>query len=101
GLNANKVNFISLTPGTTFDLRSATGVSEERALLLRLLEDLVSRPRGLHNLLQVSAGVDSWNRTVDNLDLEGVDERIIERFHRDVRNDKDLFQELERVCEMF
>ncbi|MGO9957515.1 MAG: hypothetical protein ACLP50_16355 [Solirubrobacteraceae bacterium] len=101
GLNANKVNFISLTPGTTFDLRSATGVSEERALLLRLLEDLVSRPRGLHNLLQVSAGVDSWNRTVDNLDLEGVDERIIERFHRDVRNDKNLFQELERVCEMF
>jgi hypothetical protein len=27
GLDANKVNFISLTPGTTFDLRSTTGVS--------------------------------------------------------------------------
>jgi hypothetical protein len=67
GLDANKVNFISLTPGTTFDLRSATGVREERALLLRLLEDLVSRPRGLHNLLQVSAGVDGWNRAVDTL----------------------------------
>lgn len=33
GLDANKVNFISLTPGTTFDLRSSTGVIEERALL--------------------------------------------------------------------
>jgi hypothetical protein len=49
-----KINFISLTPGTTFDLRSATGVGQERAFLLRLLEDLVSRSRGLHNLIQVS-----------------------------------------------
>src|SRR3546814_4887330 len=32
GLDANKVNFISLTPGTTFDLRSTTGVTQERAL---------------------------------------------------------------------
>lgn len=37
-LTANKVNFISLTPGTTFNLRSTTGVVEERALLHRLLE---------------------------------------------------------------
>lgn len=27
GLDANKVNFISLTPGTTFDLKSTTGVT--------------------------------------------------------------------------
>jgi hypothetical protein len=54
GLDANKVNFISLTPGTTFDLRSATGVTQERALLCHLLRDLVTRPRGLHNLLQVT-----------------------------------------------
>ena len=64
-LDANKVNFISLTPGTTFNLRSATGVTQERALLLRMLEDLVSRPRGLHNLLQVTSGADGWNRAVD------------------------------------
>jgi hypothetical protein len=101
GLDANKVNFISLTPGTTFDLRSATGVTQERALLCHLLRDLVTRPRGLHNLLQVTAGVDGWNRAVDNLTLEGVDKRIIERFRRDVQADRDLFEELERVCELF
>lgn len=101
GLDANKVNFISLTPGTTFDLRSATGVTQERALLCHLLRDLVARPRGLHNLLQVTAGVDGWNRAVDSLTLEGVDKRIIERFRRDVRADRDLFEELERVCELF
>jgi hypothetical protein len=101
GLDANKVNFISLTPGTTFDLRSATGVIQERALLFHLLRDLVARPRGLHNLLQVTAGVEGWNRAVDNLTLEGIDRRIIERFRRDVQADRDLFEELERVCELF
>jgi hypothetical protein len=101
GLDANKVNFISLTPGTTFDLRSATGVTQERALLCHLLYDLVSRPRGLHNLLQVTAGIDGWNRAVNNLTLEGVDKRIIERFRRDVQADRDLFVELDRVCELF
>lgn len=101
GLDANKVNFISLTPGTTFDLRSATGVTLERALLHHLLHDLVSCPRGLHNLLQVTAGIDGWNRAVETLTLEGVDRRIIERFRRDVQADRDLFEELERVCELF
>lgn len=101
GLDANKVNFISLTPGTTFDLRSATGVTQERALLRHLLWDLVSRPRGLHNFLQVTAGADAWNRAVECLDLEGIDTCIIERFRRDVQADSDLFQELECVCEMF
>ena len=101
GLDTNKVNFISLTPGTTFDLRSATGVTQERALLWHLLHGLVSRPRGLQNLLQVTAGVDRWNRAIDNLTLEGVDQRIIDRFHRDVQADRGLFEELERICELF
>ena len=101
GLDANRVNFISLTPGTTFDLRSATGVTQERALLFHLLRELVLRPRGLHNLLQVAAGIDGWNRTVDTLTLEGVDKRIIERFRRDVQADLELFEELERVSELF
>lgn len=101
GLDANKVNFISLTPGTTFDLRSATGVTRERALLFHLLRNLVMRPRGLYNLLQVSAGIEGWNHAVGSLTLEGVDKRIIERFRREVQTDRDLFEELERVCELF
>jgi hypothetical protein len=51
--------------------------------------------------LQVTAGIDGWNRAVDNLILEGVDGRIIERFRSDVQADCGLFKELERVCELF
>ena len=101
GLDSNKVNFISLTPGTTFNLRSRTGVTRERVLLRRLLEDCVSRPRGLHNVLQVTAGVDRWNSAVRDLTLEGVDQRIIARFRRDVESDAVLFEELEAVCDLF
>ena len=101
GLDSNKVNFISLTPGTTFDLRSRTGVKQERALLRRLLEECVSRPRGLHNLLQVTAGADRWNDAVRDLTLEGVDQRIIARFRDDVESDEELREELEAVCELF
>ena len=101
GLDTSKVNFISLTPGTTFDLRSRTGVKQERALLLRLLEDCVSRPRGLRNLLQVTASVYGWNEAVRDLTLEGVDQRIIARFREDVESDEDLRDELEAVCNLF
>ena len=101
GLGSNKVNFISLTPRTTFDLRSRTGVKQERALLRRLLEVRVSRPRGLHNLLQVTAGVDGWNDAVRDLTLEGVDQRIIARFRQDVEADVGLLEELEAVCDLF
>jgi superfamily II DNA or RNA helicase len=36
-LEKNDLNFISFTPGTTFDLKSTLGVKEERALLYHLL----------------------------------------------------------------
>ena len=44
-----------------------------------------------------TAGTAPWTIST----LEGVDKRIIERFRRDVQADRDLFEELERVCELF
>jgi hypothetical protein len=101
GLDSNKVNFISLTPGTTFDLKSTTGVTQERAFLYRMLESQVPRARGLHNLLQVNAGVDNWNRAIADLTLDGIDQRIIDRFVRSVGSDQALSEELNAVCELF
>lgn len=100
-LEENKVNFISLTPGTTFDLRSATGVVQERALLFHLLQPLVPHRRGLHNLLQVTASPDGWNREVNSLMLEGIDTQIIGRFRREVRADTALFEDLKYLCTRF
>lgn len=101
GLDSNKVNFFSLTPGTTFDLRSSTGITEERAFLWHLLKDLVSHPRGLYNLLQATAGYERWSQWAENFQLDAIDPRLIERFRRDVSADSALFEELERVSELF
>jgi len=101
-LSANKVNFISLTPGTTFDLRSSTGVAEERALLFHLLQSMVSSSRGLQNLLQVDVGAERWeNRIKRDVSLIGVDQSLIERFRKDVTDDQALTAQLANTVEQF
>ena len=59
-LTDSKLNFVSFTPGTSFNLRSSGGRAQERVLLYYLLEDRVSRRTGLMNLLQMGAGKDNW-----------------------------------------
>lgn len=101
-LSANKVNFISLTPGTTFDLRSSTGVAEERALLFHLLKPLVGSPRGLQNLLQVDVGAERWEGWIKrDVSLKGVDAALIDRFRRDVGADAALSTDLDDAVELF
>lgn len=51
-LRHNKVNFISLTPGPTFDLKSSGGWARERALILRLLDGRLAHPKGAVRLFQ-------------------------------------------------
>ncbi len=101
-LSANKVNFISLTPGTTFDLRSSTGVAEERALLFHLLLPLVSSPRALQDLLQVDVGAKRWESWINrDISLKGVDAALIDRFRRDIGADDALASAMAEVADHF
>jgi hypothetical protein len=65
-LKNNRLNFVSFTPGTTFDLRSKTGTQRERALLYWLLRDVWdlngSAPR---NLLRDWVGAERFQRKLD------------------------------------
>tara|TARA_R110002072_G_scaffold91255_6_gene203546 strand:+ start:488 stop:3625 length:3138 start_codon:yes stop_codon:yes gene_type:complete len=101
GLSRNKVNFISLTPGTTFDLRSSTGVMEERALLFHLLRKDVEPPTGLRNLLQVHAGPEGWGNSVRNISLKGIDKGLIENFRAAVTANSQVMAELSDLCVQF
>ena len=102
GLGRNKVNFISLTPGTTFNLRSSTGISRERALLFHLLKEMVEPRQGLCNLLQVGAGVDSWRRIVEQVrgDFGKVDRKLIDDFRAEC-TDRILLDGLAELCSLF
>ena len=52
GLADSKVNFVSFTPGTSFDMGRSSGQARERELLFHLLAPQVERRTALMNLLQ-------------------------------------------------
>ena len=65
-LKRNRLNFISFTPGTSFDLKSSMGTVEERALLYWLLDGAWNlKGSGPYNLLQGYASRDRFRRAVD------------------------------------
>jgi hypothetical protein len=61
-LEKNKLNFISFTPGTSFDLRSQGGIKRERALLYHILRDEwdMGRRKKHMAVFQCGAGKDTW-----------------------------------------
>jgi hypothetical protein len=109
-LRKNKVNFISLTPGTAFDhARSRGGHADERAILYRILYDLPlaqnERRRrlrvGLLNILQATAGKDNWRAKAKNLPAEDLDTDLSKAFRRAVLEDAELYAALKEGCERF
>jgi len=109
-LQKNKVNFISLTPGTAFDhTRSRGGHMDERAIIYRMLLDLpwahgTLRKRyqnGLLNMLQATAGKDSWRYKVGESDTWGLDRDLAVEFREKVRQDQDLYSGLKECCWYF
>ncbi|MFC3053800.1 DEAD/DEAH box helicase [Kordiimonas pumila] len=109
-LRNNKVNFISLTPGTAFDhARSRGGHADERAILYRILYDLPlaqneRRKRlriGLLNILQATAGKKNWRVKVKNLPAPELDSDLSKAFRRAVLADAELYADLKEGCDRF
>lgn len=100
-LRANKVNFVSFTPGTTFDLKSRSGTMHERSVLFRMLakESWIDEP-GLLHLLQGPAGPESWKHCAYGWAYP-VDEAIAEAFRTSVREDAAFRALLADLCARF
>ena len=62
-----KVNFVSFTPGTSFNMGHSGGMAKERRVLFHLLDGLVEPRRGLMNLMQGAVTrTDWWRRVLDS-----------------------------------
>ena len=61
-----KFSLVSLTPGTSFDLKSKEGKYQERAILLMILRELgiADHTKKWVNLLRVEKGHDVWRRHI-------------------------------------
>ena len=90
GLAGSKLNFVSFTPGTSFNLGSSAGRGPEREVLFQLIDPLMGPRTALMNLLQ--GGIvkrDEWRRRLKN-DPRLIDGTIRKRFNAAFRERPDL-----------
>lgn len=101
-LSGREINFVSFTPGTSFDLKSRCGRMKERIVIFKMLEKagLGHHPRGLCNLLQDSVSRKNWDWSIDNWN-KPADCEIRKSFIGKIREDRDLRGDLKRLSERF
>lgn len=96
GLADSKLNFVSFTPGTSFNMGNSTGKSGERRVLFHLLDGVVEPRVGLMNFLQGQVGNKTrWrNRLQDKpLPLEaGIAKRFRQRLKASGRLQAELHE---------
>lgn len=88
-LTTKSINFVSFTPGTSFDLKSGTGLAKERALLYWLLhkEWDFQRKSSPLNIFQCTAGVDSFRNLVNRFhDYYQIDTTLAQVFIKKLRD---------------
>lgn len=98
-LKRHKVNFISFTPGTTFDQGNRTGRKDERHLIYQMLRKIPGlNMRGLRNVLQGAAG-DGWFEEAET-ELP-YDPELGGCYRSDVQKIHDLKSELYRLSDVY
>lgn len=111
-LKHRKLNFISFTPRTSLDTRSAMGISRERALLYWMLKEewSLGRRAGPKNVFQGTSGRDSFRHQLQRFDRAGIDKTLMRAFHRrlvehDRRERRDgrpgLRERFDELCQRF
>jgi len=91
-LKNNKLNFVSFTPGTSFDLRSQGGIASERVLLYHILKEAwgFGTIAGPKNLFQCGVLKDNWRRYLKNFDKRLVDKDLTEAFLESLEQDGEI-----------
>ena len=101
-LRHNRVNFISLTPGTTFDLKSSGGWARERALILQLLQDMLAAPEAAGRVFKGWSGEAGWRRERDWVASEArngkIDLEIASKFRQAVGSTPGLISRTDDLC---
>ena len=97
GLAEGKLNFISFTPSTSFNMGNAAGRASERIVLFRLLEPVIEQRIPLMNLLQGRiSNRDRWRNWIVN-DNSPIDETVAAGVERALELRQDLRTRLDDV----
>lgn len=100
-LRDRRLNFVSFTPGTSFDLKSTLGVAGERVLLYHLLRDVWKLSgNGPKNVLQGNAGAGGFRASIDRF-RETIDPQMAAAFQFEAKNDIALRRSFETLCDVY
>ena len=98
-IRKNRVNYVSLTPGTSFDPRSRDGKVKERALIHFLLKGRLSiSPAGLRRLLQCRVSDENWWWWTHKWRPESLDKDIRDEFVKNVSEDQEFYEKIKNFC---
>ena len=102
-LQQSRLNFVSFTPGTSFNLGSQGGIAKERALIYHILlqEGIIDASTGPKNLLQCGMGKDAWRSLLGRFETDQIDRGLAREFANSVYKDKDLFERLHTLAKVF
>jgi len=103
GLENNRVNFVSFTPGTSFDLQSHGGVRDERVVIYQLLRgNFGLSDTSLLNVLQGKIrDKERWRAHAQAVDKDAYDEDLRSAFISALESDEALRDRLAEACERF
>ncbi len=98
-LRGNKLNFVSLTPGTSFNLRSSTGWMYERVLLYHLiLKSWNVSSTALSNVLRADVGKERWAWEMQAFRRDKtIDQDLHDQFLAELGRNPDLLKEFEEL----
>jgi len=100
GIRKNDINYVSLTPGTSFDPKSREGRNEERALIYYLLKrKLDVSPAGFRRLLQCRVNDENWHWWTHVWEPESLDNSICEAFVENITSNRDLHNRIIDFCD--
>ncbi len=100
GIRNNRLNYVSLTPGTSFDLKSSEGKDEERALIHFMLKGRLNiSPAGFRRLLQCRVGDDRWRWWTRYWKPENLDKDVCDAFVRNIQKNREFHERIKAFCE--
>ena len=98
-IQKNHINYVSLTPGTSFDLRSSEGVVDERALIYHILKNqLEVSPAGLRKLLQCRVNKKNWKWWTHKWNPGELDPEIRNEFVEAIISNTKFYERLKKFC---
>jgi len=102
-MQASRVSFVSLTPGTSFRMSSATGWSRERAVLYHMLRDawVLGDTAALKNLFQCSCAKKNWRQRISGFDPSWIDPTLAGTFVRRMQRNTRLCDEFHVLLHQF